>query len=767
MSINNLKCLALNLKEGKIDKAVGKELLQRAEAIAKEMPGDPNKAVEIAAKHLQEDMNRQAISLNTFGDSVKYVKHNMETLKKHQVKEFITTAVGRRVEDARKGSMELYASYIPEEPLTDVENISLLKAFLGEETPRKGAVADAYKSISEGNAYLRRSMQEFGEQMVEPPENAVRVQLRADKLARASKKEFSESIRTLDTEHLVTSIPYFHKIEGGLEGYLSKMYDMMLEGPAMHKDLDWGVNASKAIADFQSNIYAKDSTSYLNFANKFAQGDPNIVGDYIEASIVASKQVGRMAGYGGDIGRYTKFLQKELQAKDLYDNEIGNELESWGDFVSGRTDQWSHRHKEWKIGNTGLSVKPYAAMSAVKTLSMVKVQTGGVMGAVGGDLITINKSLNDVGLKSLSAKEMAGAIEGDKALAARMGLSTEWLVDRHTGQTRLMQEDLGSATAQKIARWSSYISGLEQLTTLRREIMMFNLSNQMVELDVPFRELDVSMKESLHFAGIGEKEWLELKAFDWKDGKGGRMMDPVELSKSNPVLARKLAAFNAHMKENGIPTNGIAKQKYMKELIKGKGPVTAAFIENAFIFQGWASSMYENHLRTAYIGKNRGNFVKMAALLSTWQVATDALYNLANGETTNFSDPALYYNAIMRSGAFSVFGEAFSIAGSDYQTIEGFLGKKLLGVTFAGGVDIGQAVFKAAKKAYEGKEYHLSYELLKIAEGFNPLSKIWHTRYVYDKTLGRYFREMADEDKTFKEDMKKRKRLFKQGREEL
>lgn len=769
MASDNLQCLIGKIKSGEIDPKIGKELLNRAEYLNGHFKGDHNRAVRVATEQFQGELERQSIRLNTFVKTTKEVGRNFETMTPNLKKEYVQEAIGGRVEYQKRGLGRLFESVVPTgKEFNKAENASLMKAMLGEEVPKSGRVADAVESLRKGEELIRRALQEFGEGGIEPPKNSLRVSVPSGKVTLRTAEEFVADMKSVNTDFLVENLPYFHKIKGGLDEYLDKMYHMLLEGPGMHTDLDWGTNASKAISDFKKSIYVDSSEKFVDFNSKYGAGEVNLLSDYAGTSNHVSEQVARMAAFGGDTARYSKFIKDKLKDKDLLDGEMSDYVDSWMKYATGEVDQWSHRHKKWQLGANGPSVVPYKMFSALKTASMIKVQTGGVVGALGGDLLTINKALKDIGFDvPYSEKSLWNARTGDKDLAHRMALSTEWAVDRITDQTRLVQEDLGSQTANKVSTWASRVSGLEYLTRRRREGMMFELSHQMAVVDVPFKDLDEGLITAMRFAGIGETEWKQLKSIDWPTARGGKMMDPGQLKETDLPLARKLTAFFERIKENGIPTNGIAKQKFMKELVKGKSGM-AGWIENMFIFQGWNSSMYENHLRTAVRGKGgtrgRINFAKLTATLALWKVAQETLENGAKGETTNFEDPTLYYNSFVSSGAFPVFGDFAEVATSEFNTLETMMGKKALGVTFGSFADVGQAFYKAGDRALQDKETHLKSDLYKVADGYNPLSKIWHTKKLWDEVAGRHIKELLDEGKALEDKNRKDKRLWREDR---
>lgn len=773
MALNRLDCLLQNIKEGKIDPKVGKELLLRVKSLEGHFPGDPNRVVGTAIRQFEGDLESRALKLRGFGRAVKEVGKNFEGISSlKEVKQNVVEAIGGRVEFKRRGALNIFAA--PLEgigKLSKVENISLLRAAFGEEVPKKGPVAKALSAIRDGEKLVRRSLQEFGEAGAKPPKNSVRVDLPSIKAAEKSSKEFIGDIGKLDTEFLVENIPYMHKVKGGINGYLEKIHAIMKEGPSMYRDLDWGVSASQALSDFKRSLYAGSRDSYMSFKGKYGTPEVNLVGDYVNTVRHVSDQIARMEAFGGDIKQYSKFLEGKLDEKGLLDQERKNLIKGWASYANGEFDQWTHRTKEYKIpGPSGFSIVPYKWFSAMKTLAMVKVNTGGVFGAIFGDLITTNRAMANIGLKSkFTSDSIWTSIKGDRKLAERMGLATEYMIDRITDQTRFVQEDLGTKTANKIATWSSRASGLEFLTRLRRETAMFDISHQMASLKVPFEELDDRMIRTLRFADIGETEWNALKAIKWEDGRGGVMMDPSELAKTDIKLARKLSAFFERLKENSIPTNGIRKQKVLKETLKGKGIATHAVMENMFIFQGWNSSLFENHLAKAWEdkpGSRAIDFIKLAALLGTAKLAQDTLTNTSKGETTNFQDPLLYYDAFTSSGAFSLVGDFAEIA-SSYRKTDQFLGQKAGGVVFGSGIKLGQAIWKAGNRALEGKETQLGFDLLKIADGYNPAQKIWWSRLAYDSTLGKYTRELASPKASRKQERRRIKRLRKEGRKEI
>lgn len=765
MAFDALACLIAKIEDGTLDRKAGKELLMRSKAMEGHFPGDPNRAVRVATEQFNAELEKQALKLNRFVKNTAGVAKNLETLPQAEAKLFITEALGQRLEYSKRGLMDLYMRHFKGEKLSKAENMEVLRALTGESPSKAGTVNDVVTAIRKGNETIRRSMAEFGEAGVEAPKNHVQVFLPSGKVAGVTQEEFIKDMNNLNLDYLVENTPYFHKIEGGLQGYLEKMYRMLLEGPSMHRDLKWGVSASDAIATFKKSLYAGSSDTYLKFNAKYGAGRLNLMSDYVYSAKNASEYVGRMAAYGGDVKRYRDFLAESLDKKGFLDGDLKEYLDSWARFAAGETDQWSHRNKVWEIIPGHFSVRPAAFLSSLKAASMVKVNIGGVFGALFGDLATINKSMKQVGFKtSYTPEGLWTAIKGDKDLAGRMALSTEWMVDRITEQTRFAQEDLGSQFANKIASVSSKISGLDFLTRLHRENMMFDIMYQMANLPVKYEELDSRMLRSFNFAEIGPKEWAELKAFKWPEGRGGVMMDPGLLANSNLPLARKLTAFKEHMKENGIPTNGIAKQKVKKELIKGRGPVAAGLVESSFIFQGWSSSMFENHLRPAFVGRNRLMFAKLAAFMALAEVVNQTLTNTSKGETTNFEDPELYTKAFFKSGAFSIFGDVTGLAFEDYKNLEGFTGEKVLGVTFGTMADIGQTIYRNGKKAIKGDKTRVGYDLLRIAEGYNPASKIWWTRKLYDEVIGRHIRRMVDPKETRKADKRLKQRLRKEGR---
>jgi hypothetical protein len=284
--------------------------------------------------------------------------------------------------------------------------------------------------------------------------------------------------------------------------------------------------------------------------------------------------------------------------------------------------------------------------------------------------------------------------------------------------------------------------------------------------DATWDDLHPNTQRYFNIAGLSPTDWDEIRAVKWQaNSKGVKVASPWQLNKAGrPDLARKLNAFFQLGQEIGVPTNGVAKQIYLKQKLKNASPLEAAWWQSIFTFKGFTSSVWENHMRTAIrAGDSRAVYAQTLGGLFILGIGQEVLENAFEGRTTNMKDPKTYMEAFIKGGGLSVFGDFISPAWRDWQTLDRLSSSLSTGVVLGTLQDFGQALFKAGKEASKGGDTKLAYDLFKIANGYNPLATTWYTKGLFEEHAAKYIRQLLSPRDERRREQRIKRRMRKEG----
>lgn len=785
MSNNPIACLIRKVEEGLVDKRVGKELIQRSQALLGHFPGDPKKAGAIAAEQLEAEMNAQAVRTGRLGEALREERVLLEAVTDARKADlYVNDSMSRKYRFAKEGNRTLFGAPFAEfmEPFqtrlnrfSEVENRTVIEGIMGRKAVRNPELAGLVRGYRRSMEVIHRTLKEqgaFGHRL--PAENMMPVDIKGGRVADVAFPQFREDMSKLDLDFLVENTPFFHKFEGGINEYLEVAHKVLSDGAGVHGDIKakYGVSAQDFRDHFLRNIYSKDPDSYIKFQVKYGGGSTNFMQSHVSYIDRMAQYTARHEAFGGDIDAYSKWISAELGKKDLLTPAIEASIKKKKNYLNGSLDNHIFLNRGYNVPFTNLNIKPAAIFGTLQSAIPVLLGKGAVIGAAILDPAYAAFTKRSIGVKGTGrlrtflrtgAKDPVSVVRDNRNLAARSSLTIDYYTDILLDTVRRAEEGTGTKFLDKFSASVMRLYGLTPLTNINRQASLLDISYKLADVvEAPWVDLDSGIRRAFRRAGIGESEWAKITSESLPDTPGGKMLTPEAFIETDLDLARKLSRFFQAAKEKSVPSFGSTVDQWKKEMAS-TGTFTGILGQSITTFQGFAASIWENWVKQALAGEQTGIYASLIGATTLLGVAQVALENIAKGETTNFTDPNLITDAFVKGGAASFYTEIVS-ASTGFGGVERQVGSSVLGVTLGTTAQIADTLIESAKKLAGNKQTSVAYDLYRTAEKFNPLQSFWLTSEAYDRAVSSKIRMFLDPKKERKRMRAERRRLKGEGR---
>ena len=781
-----IACLLAKVKEGVLSEEEGRQLIKKIED-RKVYVREEADAASSVLDQMEREVRAEGKSIQLAADAAESLNGLGDNLTKENVKYRIMQASGQRFNKSVESASELPLGFLNEAEqvsgrninnISAVEKENILRSVLGEEASSKSGPVESYSTALRSTIdYQRVLMNEAGIPAAKIPKDSIPVNIRTAKLVNVSKQTFLEDAKLLDKKFLIENTPFFDQLKGDFDEYLELVYLSSIHGTAHLKtefaEKGYKFTPSELLSTFKANSITNRSSTYNLFNKKYGTGRLDVIEDVVESVRSNAKFVGRKTAFG-NTRDYMRNFRKVIEDKGLDRPDVRVELADYEDYIDGSLDYWAFAEQETNV--LGLfSFKPMKVMSTLKSLAVSMTTTGGPVGAAFTDptysaaaLVRLGLSPNESAAKKTIKNlfDPNRLVDMDKRTTAQLGFNLRSFKDEILDLTRYMQEGTGSKIGDKVAHYVSKASLLEHLTKNNRRYLLKLVGQEIAALsEATFDDLNESTIRHFRLAGISRADWDEIRQFKWKEVDGVKIASPWQLSKAGkPKLAQKLNTFYLVGQEMGVPTEGVAKDLFIKKLIKGKGPWFVGWVQSIFTFKGFISSVWENHMRASLAaGDHRAVYAQTLGMLSILGIGQITVENAIKGETTNYKDPKLYLEGFVKGGGASIFGDAVATSWRDWQGIGRFVEQNALGVTYGTFADLGKAIHKEAQRAVKDGNSTLAYDLFQLANRYNPAATMWITKGIWEQKAAKEIRYLLSPEKAKRREKYIQRRMKKEG----
>ncbi|WP_298164588.1 hypothetical protein [Novosphingobium sp.] len=456
--------------------------------------------------------------------------------------------------------------------------------------------------------------------------------------------------------------------------------------------------------------------------------------DMLRKDALPTMEAGRKVKLAGEAGRAAKILQNTW---DMYSGELGRiapENRSTARFFSGV--------RNWNV----MSKMGSAALSALPTDPMFTGMTAKFNG-----LSVIDEMHN-----------YAKLIDPSDASYRDAALHSGLVFAEMTGRAERMWRDGQFNTHEFTKRGADALLRTTLLTPHTVAMKQANGLSFMKEwaehIDQSFGDLAEPKRMALERYGINGKDWDRLRGVGPVEQGGLHLLRPGDLARTGDAdaLATAIKFMNLIDSETkfAVPGESLRARTAVATLGHSvrmeRGTIGGELLHSANQFKTFSVIWMMTHLERAVYG--RGGMGRLQYALSLPIFLTlggylaDTMIDLSKGENPALEvTPMRLGRAMVRGGGLGILGDiaAQSMAGQRGTTgpISGFF----VGPTMGAVVDpIAALTLGNLGEAGQGKETHLSSELVRQMRQATPGSNAWYARAAVNRLLLDQLQEMVD-----------------------
>lgn len=787
MSDNPIVCLLAKIAEGKIDKKIGKELVERSEALLGHFK-DPKKAAKMAAEQMESELNARAIQQGRLGEALKVQRNALEGVTEpKQVPDFINKAINKNYRSAEMGNFTLFGAPFARhmEPFqtrlkrfSPMENRTVIEGIMGTKAVKNADLAGLVKGYRDSMDVIHRTMADYGILGKMPPKNSMPVDLQPARVLDTPLNEFKSDMSNLKLDYLVENTPFFHKAKGGINEMLEDFHKVVGEGAGVHPEIGkkYGLSTTDFRTHLLRSLHTDNPDAYIKFQKKYGGGNDNFMQSHAAYMRNMGEYTARYEAFGGDIQGYSKWVTQKLEEKGVLKPSERLRIKKQVNFVSGNLDNHIFLNKSYNVPFTNISVKPGLMFQAVQSAIPILLGKGAVFGATVIDPAYSAATKKEMGLKSTGrlmtflrtgSKNPRKTIQDNRNLASRTALTIDYYADILLDGIRRNEAGTGTQSLDKFTAFALRVFGLTSQTNINRQGSLLDISYKLADVkNAPWADLDVGLRKRFRTVGIGPEDWKTIQKSDLTTDIGGEMLTPESFIETDLKMARKLSRFYQIAKEKSVPSYSSTMEMWKKESMS-VGTLTGIGAQSISTFQGFTASVWENWVVPALAGESRSTYATLVAATTLLGYAQVALENTAKGETTNFEDPENIAKAFIKGGAASFFTEIVSAASVPFGGLKGYAGSTVLGVTLGTAAEVGNIIIRNGGKALDGKETSVAYDMFNLGNKFLPLQSFWLTSEMWDRYGASAIRMKLNPRKARKKIRAQKKRMREDGVEEL
>lgn len=791
MADNPIVCLLEEIKAGRLDEKQGKKIIKRIEQLKNDSLSE-TEAADIVMSNFQKEIQADYISMKLTNDSVDSFMRQVDVdpITKDNVKLRITEYIGESYRFHRESLKQLPISVLQRAMIknkasldslntADMENITKI-LFTGEKSTDARLNGTA-KALKEAYEVQRDNMRQAGVIISDLADNQFPVNVSPGKVVEVSEDDFlKDAIKSLDLDFLRKNIPFLHEIEGGMEEFISLVHRVSKGGSASYvnefKNKGYSFSPADLLGTFRSNAVVSNEQAFTLMSKKYGTGKPNLINELIHNLDSNSDYLARRFAFG-NADAYINTMKAKIEEKGLLSGSVKEYLNNHSDYVKGNNDYFGFLEDSVDFNFMGrkiFSLKPAKVLGMFQGLSSIKTATGGFLGAFFNDPAVSASALRTLGFKNKnqyveafkSVMDFTRFSSKSPEELTALGFNIRQTIDEFTEITRYLNEGVESKLGAGLTRFVSKVSGVERITAANRRRMLATVGTEIAALrNIKWEDLNPSFKRYMSIVNISPKEWAEIAATKWEEYGGVPIASPITLSRQKkPILAQKLNAFYLLAQEKGVPTGSVALEVAVKKYSKGASPLAIALIQSAKSFKGPIASIWEHHMRPAFAaGRDKDVYANMLILTTLFGAAQLTIEELLKkNQSPDHSRAGFWAESFVKGGGASIFGDAVPMMWRDWQTADRFVSSTVLGVTMGSYVDVGQSLYRGAKKALGNNDTTLAYDLYKVLDGYNPAATLWYTRGLWDRYASQKIRKALAP----KKEIRKRRRELRRMREE-
>jgi len=467
-----------------------------------------------------------------------------------------------------------------------------------------------------------------------------------------------------------------------------------------------------------------------------------------------------------------KFMQDLVEQRAKMAKLTGREGEKVKDAARGTAESLDRLYDEY-VGSNNKPVNRRLAMGfSIFRAQQTAAKLGGALLSVGGDygLMISTSRFNGLEASKVMGRYISmlnPANSADRAQAARHVLIADQWADGHSGQWRMLGEELAHEGARRMATGVLRASGLAAHTDIARQAFGMEMVSHLTHMrDRAFGNLDPAFARLLQRYGIGEGEWDILRALTPDMDRGAEWIYPETAAKAgHQGIADNLMRMIVTEADFAVPVPDLRTRAMLNSGWK-RGTWMGEITRSAFLFKGFPITIMNMHggrmldegLRARDVGALAGAFMLRYGVTIMAMTTLGGALSVQVKEVARGRDPlpmldenglpsAKFWTAAMaQGGGLGIVGDfLFSnrnrFGGGIADTLVG-PGAQLADNLFA----VGQGVMGQIDDDPENDDKWRK-AAAKIAMSEIPGISLWQTRLLIDRTFGDLMSEWAYGDK--------------------
>nr|AKH47342.1 hypothetical protein [uncultured marine virus] len=652
------------------------------------------------------------------------------------------------------------------------------------------------KSLTQAFEYLRHRFNAAGGRIPKRKDFGMPQTHSKDRLIAAGVDEWQDFIiPRLDPTKMMdpdTGLPMTHL---RLDADLSQTFDDIVT-IGISRETPSDIIGKRALAnkrlDHRQFVF-KDSQAWLEYADRFGDGDPFSVAMRHMDSM--ARDIARMEVFGPNPTAMRGFLKERvMQNASLLDSKKTGRAgflkttNSWVAHSKTVLNQADNMHDLF----TGDALSPVHDTAAAGMSGFQAFHTGAVLGSA------MLSAISDIGFQRMAAgfsklpqvklignvlKTFAGMgrLERMEA-AARMGLITDNMSVVANTQMRYVGEVLGPMVLRRVAHTVLNLSLLSPWTKAGRWGFGMTFYGELAKLAPKgFGKLTPEMRQTFGKYGISGGDWdlmRKTKLYDaardvdgFKPGAGSLFMIPKMLAENVDIprakameLSNKLSRMVLGETEFAVPSSTLRGRAF---LLQGTKPGTSAglLLRSVSMYKQFAATIINTHVRRALSREGAGGkglaFANLTITTAVMGALALQLKEIAKGRDprpmVGENGAAFWEQAILQGGGLGLWGD-FILAdtnrfGMSFQNqLVGPVGTFIDDVVLKG-------VVKNTKAAVKGEETQVSKDVVDFMRRYTPGGSLWYARLGYERLILDQLQEQIDPK--FKQRVRNRERKYK------
>lgn len=502
-------------------------------------------------------------------------------------------------------------------------------------------------------------------------------------------------------------------------------------------------------------LHFADARGWEAYAEKFGGG-----GNAFDAMMAhvegMARDIAAMERMGPNPNASLRYMQDWLAKETGTGTLTGREADRADDEASAGAASIKRLYNEFTGANNRPERRRLALGFSIFRAQQSSAKLGSALLSVGGDfgLMAHTARFNGLSSTKVLARYVSllnPANTADRAQAARYVLMADQWADGHSGQYRVLGEELAQEHARLVASGVLRVSGLIAHTDIARQAVAMEMVAHVTHMrERSFGQLDPATQGLLQRYNIGEQRWDAMRAISPQIYKDTDWLYPETVAKAGDQgLADDFMRMLATEVDYSVPTPDLRTRALINSYLP-KGSWFGESVRTGFLFKGFPLTVLNMHgRRMLEQGMSGGQVAGMMTrmLIMRYGLSVLGLTMLGGALSTQVKeisrgrDPldmtnAKFWTAAMAQGggmgivADFLFaaenrfggGVAETAAGPAAQTIDTVL-------------EIGKTPFRLLDDD-ESNDDHWKRAVAKTIMSETPGISLWQTRALLDRTLG-------------------------------